>query len=110
MRMVRQIELLVSWVRLPSESTVFCLHYNAVVLNLMCIGYMYIHTYIHIYIYAFVGKEKNMYQFLLTHPPITKAIRLFPTLFAQHASTLNWVSTSDAFLILKKFILVRYKH
>jgi hypothetical protein len=29
--------------------------------------------------------------FLPTHPPITKAIRFFYTLFAQHVSTLIWV-------------------
>jgi hypothetical protein len=30
-------------------------------------------------------------KFLQTHSPITKAIRFFHTLFAQHVSTLNWV-------------------
>jgi hypothetical protein len=32
-----------------------------------------------------------MKKFLQTHPPITKAIRFFHTLIAQHVSTLNWV-------------------
>jgi hypothetical protein len=51
-----------------------------------------------------------MKKFWKTHPPITKAIIFFHTLFAQHISTLNWVLFVCYFtteLIIKYFFFLQ---